>query len=156
MKDEEIFTQMLNVPLPWVIDRMAVDQSHHRLDVWLAHAPGALWACSECEQVGSVRDHASWRRWRHLDCCQFETYLHARVPRIKCPAHGIRQSPVPWAAPDSRFTYQFERWAGSLAEESRVSTAATMLGLSWDEANGIVFRWSGRRATRKQRLLQTG
>lgn len=150
MRDEDIFTQVLNMTPPWSIDRIALDQTSRRLDVWLGHRPGTLWPCPECEEVGPVRDHAPERTWRHVDCCQMEAYLHARVPRMKCPTHGIRQSPIPWAGPESRFTYQFERWAGSLAEESRINLAATMLGISWDEANGIYLRWSGRKAARKQ------
>lgn len=29
-------------------------------------------------------DHAEERAWRHLDTCQFVTYLHARPPRVAC------------------------------------------------------------------------
>jgi transposase len=35
--------------------------------------------------------------WRHLDTCQYQTLLHARVPRVGCPTHGVRQVRVPWA-----------------------------------------------------------
>mgnify|MGYP003725203897 CR=1 FL=1 len=31
------------------------------------------------------------RAWRHLDTCQFVTYLHARPPRVAYPDHGVRQ-----------------------------------------------------------------
>jgi transposase len=42
--------------------------------------------------------------WRHLDTCQYQTFLHARVPRVACPTHGVRQVRVPWAEARSRFT----------------------------------------------------
>ena len=29
-------------------------------------------------------DHADERTWRHLDTCQFQTHLHAEIPRVQC------------------------------------------------------------------------
>ena len=52
----------------------------------------------------SFYDHAEERAWRHLDTGGFPTWLHARPPRVKCPAHGVRQVDLPWAEPKSRFT----------------------------------------------------
>ena len=44
-----------------------------------------------------------------MDTCQLKTYLHARIPRVECPEHGVRQAVVPWAEPHSRFTMLMER-----------------------------------------------
>jgi transposase len=49
-------------------------------------------------------DHAEARVWRHLDSCQFKTYLHARVPRVACPEHGIRNATLPWGIFSFSFT----------------------------------------------------
>ncbi|MGH3904706.1 MAG: ISL3 family transposase, partial [Pseudonocardiaceae bacterium] len=35
-------------------------------------------------------------------------FLHARVPRVRCPEHGVRLVSVPWARPGSGFTMLFE------------------------------------------------
>jgi transposase len=43
------------------------------------------------------------RVWRHLNTCQFGTYVHARVPRVDCPEHGVVQVNVPCAMARSRF-----------------------------------------------------
>ena len=34
---------------------------------------------------------------RHLNFFQHEAYLSARVPRVICAGHGVRQVRVPWA-----------------------------------------------------------
>lgn len=43
------------------------------------------------------------RTWRHLDTCQFQTLLTARLPRVDCPEHGVSQVAAPWAEPRGRF-----------------------------------------------------
>jgi transposase len=49
------------------------------------------------------------RVWRHLDTCQYQTFLHARVPRVDCPTHGVRQVRVPWVEARSRVTLLMKR-----------------------------------------------
>ena len=49
-----------------------------RVDVWVSHDVTA-WACPECASALAGFDHSEARTWRHLDTCQFETHLHARV-----------------------------------------------------------------------------
>lgn len=51
---------------------------------------------------------------------QLLTYLHARLPRVKCPDHGVRQVRLPWAEPMSRFTTLFERMALDVLKECDV------------------------------------
>ena len=35
--------------------------------------------------------------WRHLNFFQHHCYIHASVPRVKCPDHGVELIDVPWA-----------------------------------------------------------
>ena len=63
-----------------------------RVDVWVEHPRSLKWPCPECDEPLACRDHARERSWRHLDSCQFQTYLHARIPRVECPVHGVRQT----------------------------------------------------------------
>jgi hypothetical protein len=90
--------------------------------------------------VRVLHDHDDERTWRHLDSCNFQTILHARVPRVNCPTHGVRQARVPWAEPRSRFTSLFERFAIDVLLETNVAGAAKILGVSWDEAQHIMER----------------
>ncbi len=68
-------------------------------------------------RVRNVNRHASCRtinrsgEWRHLDTCQYQTILHAELPRSECREHGVRVVKMPWAEPSSRFTALFEALA---------------------------------------------
>ena len=98
-------------------------------------------------------DHAEERAWRHLDSCQFQTYLHARIPRVACGEHGVVQVLVPWAAPRSRFTLLFERLAIDVLQQCDVSGATRILRISWDEAWGLMERAVTRGRARKVRTV---
>ena len=78
-----------------------MDIKKRRVDVWAEHPEGQLWPCRQRSKDLGVYDHAEERSWRHLDSCQCQTYLHARIPRVNCPEHGVRQVSVPWAEPKS-------------------------------------------------------
>jgi hypothetical protein len=88
-----------------------LDPEALRIEVLLTHKLGLRWACPECGELCGLHDHADERSWRHLDSCQFQSFIRARVPRVRCPDHGVRQLKVPWAEPSSRFTLLFEALA---------------------------------------------
>lgn len=150
MRDTALYRHLLGLCEPWMVDRVALNVAEGRVDVWAAHPVGIMWPCPACDYTGPVRDHAEERTWRHLDSCHFQTFLHARIPRVTCPTHHVRQVRVPWAEPDSRFTRLFERLAIDLLLECDVSGAAGILGLSWDEAWGIQARAVKRGQARKE------
>ena len=149
MEITAFFTTVIGVSAPWEIRNISLSEESRRIDILLEHIPGVLWSCPEewCTEVSSltVRDHAAERHWRHLDCGRYETYLRARIPRVLCPHHGVLQINVPWAHRDSRMTKDFERLAFAILQECRVAGSAAVLGLSWDEADGIRERAMRRR-----------
>jgi transposase len=140
VKDVELYRHLLGIVEPWTVDRVEMDPAEHRVDVWAAHPAELRWPCPDCGQPFPLFDHAEERIWRHLDSCNFQTYLHARVPRVECPRHGKIQVRVPWAEPHSRFTALFERWSIQVMQETDTAAAAELLGISWDEAWGIQER----------------
>lgn len=151
MRDTEFYRQILGLEAPWTVTEVQLDTEAGQVDVWVDHAKGLGWHCPECSRELSCRDHAEERVWRHLDTCQFKTLLHARIPRVDCPDHGVGQVSVPWAEPRSRFTLLFERLAiDVLTHSATVSSACRLLGLSWDEAWGIQGRAVARGLKRKQ------
>ncbi|MEX1073547.1 MAG: ISL3 family transposase [Burkholderiales bacterium] len=140
MRDVELYQQLLGLVAPWTVGRVELSVEGERVDIWAEHAPEVRWPCPECATLLSVYDHAEERAWRHLDSCQFKTYLHARVPRIKCPTHGTRQVKLPWAEARSRFTLLFERLAIDVLKEASVRGATRILRISWDEAWHLMER----------------
>lgn len=91
MQDTELYRYVLGLGEPWDVERVELDVLHQRIDVWAVHREGVRWPCPECDEMLSIYDHTLERVWRHLDTCQFKTFLHARVPRVKCPDHGVKQ-----------------------------------------------------------------
>ena len=134
MRDTELYQQLLGLAAPWTVQRVELSVAEGRVDVWVDHPRQRQFDCPQCDRRLGVYDHAEERAWRHLDSCQFLTYLHARPPRVDCPEHGVHQVRLPWAEPMSRFTTLFERLAVDVLTECDVQGAARLLRISWDEA----------------------
>ena len=140
MRDTELYRHLLNLSAPWTVGRVELNVDRQRVDVWAEHTARVRWSCPECGHELGLYDHSEERAWRHLDSCQFETYLHARPPRVNCPTHGVRQVRLPWAEDRARFTAMFERLAIDVLREMDVSGAMRVLRISWDEAWHILER----------------
>jgi len=151
MEDKELYRHVLGLEKPWRVDRVRLDIRRERVDVWAVHDEGQRWPCAECGVGLSVYDHAPERAWRHLDTCQFKTFLHARIPRVECPTHGVKQVKVSWAEEHSRFTALFERLAIMVLKETSIEGAGKLLRISWDEAWQIMGRAVERGRKRKKR-----
>ncbi len=153
MEDTELYRHVLGIEEPWRVDRVQLDVKNERVDVWAVHEEGLRFSCPECGTNLPIYDHAPERVWRHLDTCQFKTFLHARIPRVKCPTHGVKQTRVSWAEEKSRFTALFERLAIMVLKETNIEGAGRILRISWDEAWHILERAVCRGQERKKRRV---
>lgn len=140
MRDTDLYRHLLGLETPWTVARVELSVKEQRVDVWAEHAEGTSWPCPECGTQLAIYDHAPDRAWRHLDSCQFMTFLRARPPRVKCPDHGVKQVRLPWAEPRARFTAMFERFAIDVLRETDVLGATRILRITWDEAWHILKR----------------
>jgi transposase len=139
MRDRELYATILGLEAPWTVERVEVDLQGAVVHVWLSRAEGAAAECPECRTPRPIYDHRA-REWRHLDTCQLQTRLHARVPRVDCPTHGVLQVGVPWATRGSQFTVLFERLVIDWLQEAAVAAVARQLGLGWEAVWGIERR----------------
>jgi transposase len=151
MRDHELYATILGVEAPWTVERVDVDVAGGAVHVWLVRTENAPASCPECHAACPIYDHRE-REWRHLDTCQLQTRLHARVPRVQCSTHGVVQSAVPWAAPGSQFTLLFERLAIDWLREAAVAAVARQLKLGWDAVWGIERRAVARGLARRGAL----
>lgn len=140
MESKELYRHLLGINEPWTVDRVDLDMTQGRVDVYVGHAKGVRFACPECGQEHPVYDHSVKRVWRHLDSCQFMTYLHASPPRVSCSIHGVRQARLPWADEGSRFTHLFEALAVNVLLAANIERAAGLLRISWDQAWHLMER----------------
>lgn len=148
MDSIELYRQLLGLAAPWTVERVELDMAKQHVEVHVGHAPGQRFACPECGRELGVYDHLAERVWRHLDSCQFLTYLHARPPRVSCPEHGVHQVTLPWAQAGSRFTNLFEALAIDVLLAANIKKAAGLLRITWDEAWHLMERavYRGREA----------
>jgi len=139
---ETLFTAALGLQTPWVVREVDLNTSKHRIDFEVACDAKRLTcpACGAAEQ--GIHDRVR-RDWRHLDFFQFEAWLHADVPRVKCGSCGkTSQVVVPWAREGSGFTLLFEALALSLCRELPVAQAANLLRVAgkqlWTRINHYI------------------
>lgn len=140
MDSRELYAVLLGLRTPWTVERVEMDIARQEVSVYVAHPPKTRFRCPRCERELAVFDHLAERRWRHLDSCQFMTYLQAQPPRIQCPEHGRLQVELPWAEAGSRFTHMFEALAIDVLLAANVKRAAQLLRITWDEAWGVMSR----------------
>lgn len=145
------YALLLGLGSPWEVKAVELKLSEKRVEIELNWQREAAARCPECGRECSIYDRAPERTWRHLDTMQFTTLLRARVPRSDCPEHGVKTMPVPWAAPQGRFTLFFERFAVEvLWASASVSQACELLGIGWDAAHEIMRRAVERGLERRQ------
>ena len=128
MRDVELFEAALGLVRPWRVETVAFDEKARRLDLALNYERGGTFACPECGREGCKAYDSTWKEWRHLNFFQHEAFLHAPVPRVECPEHGIKQIEVPWARAGSGFTLLFEALVMALVREMPVAAVARLVG----------------------------
>ncbi|GGW43038.1 ISL3 family transposase [Halomonas sp. 141] len=145
MDGTQILTLGLGLQAPWILKDQHLDTSvsPHRLDLYVEAERGSLYSCPECGQACPAHDFAD-KIWRHLNFFQHHCYLHARVPRTRCPEHGVKRIEVPWARPGSDFTLLFEQAAMSLVKEMPVLAVSRQLEISDKRLWRIVHHYVGR------------
>jgi transposase len=146
MRDRDLYAKILGISAPWHVSDVVLDVAAGRVEVFVEHRGEA--SCPKCGKPCAGYD-ARRRRWRHLDTCQFQTYLTADVPRVECAEHGVSQAATPWAEPGSRFTALLEAVVIDWLKEASFSAVARRLGLTWDEVDGIMSRAVGRGLARR-------
>ncbi|MEO6790802.1 MAG: ISL3 family transposase, partial [Ornithinibacter sp.] len=80
------------------------------------------------------------RRWRALDLGMLRLELTYRLPRVRCPAHGVVSAEVPWAKRGAGHTHAFDDQVAWLAVRSSKSAVAELMRVSWRTVGAIVGR----------------
>lgn len=124
----DLFRMALGLADPWTVDKIEFSDEQHQLDIHLDFPSGSRFPCPLCCQPAGVYDTAE-RTWRHLNFFQHTTLLHARLPRVDCPEHGVKTVEAPWARPGSGFTLLMEAFVlGLLQHGMTVLQVARLVG----------------------------
>ncbi|MGH3716819.1 MAG: hypothetical protein ACRDT4_25675 [Micromonosporaceae bacterium] len=91
-----LFTAALGLGAPWRVTEAVFAEDIGRLDLQVDYPRG-----TRC-MTPTTRRGGLWISF------STKAFLPARVPRVRCPEHGVRLVQVPWARPGSGFTMLFE------------------------------------------------
>ena len=102
-----LFEQALSIQSPWFIEKIDFDEKKKRLDIFVNFTKGSVfyYEDSELEISGEYKAYDTLSKtWRHLNFFEHQTFLHARVPRVKIGDNSFRKIKVPWEGVNSGFT----------------------------------------------------
>lgn len=137
MNLESFYQRVINPPSPWTVSKVEISDDSTRVDVWLIHQEHYRFSCHACHTPSPTYDHAPERTWQHLDTCECKTYLHARIPRVQCPKHGIVNSDFPLADSQISITYKMESKCIKTIQASNLTDASGLTRVSWDMLESI-------------------
>ena len=130
MDDKLLFSKILGIRLPWFIQKVVVNDSEQRIDIYVDHEPDIRVRCPECNEFYGLYDHARERVYRHSNTCQMETYIHVRPPRVNCPWHGVKHIDSQFGENGSEMTFAFESFVIRVAQECNIKATSRLCGLS--------------------------
>src|SRR6187431_2854462 len=137
---KEFYAQSLDLKAPWKVVDVVIDGEARQVRILVECARGEVWGDPDTNERAEIKDWEE-RTWRHLDTCQFETIITAKVPRLLLKSGRTLTVSVPWAVPRGRFTLSFERHVIALLQQCRtVRGAFRLAGISEDAADGVMRR----------------
>jgi transposase len=153
MDDKKLFTKILGLKAPWFITRVNTDEELQQIDVWVDHEKDIQAMCPECHKYYSVYDHSPERVYRHLNVCQMKMFIHVRLPRVKCPTHGVKQIISEFGENGSDMTYEFEEQMINFSKECSIEAIGRLYAISWDRCWNTIERAVQRGKSRKPHVL---
>lgn len=132
----DLFARALGLTSPWHITKTTFSDTDQELHIHIDFQRGGRFPCPACQQPDTPVHDTTEKQWRHLNFFQHKTFLHCRVPRVKCDKCGVLLVEVPWSHPGSGFTLLFEAFVLALAREMPVKALSRLL----DEHDTLIWR----------------
>jgi transposase len=134
------YAQSLGIAAPWKVSYVVFHGEHKVVTVFVECVSGVAWVDPEAGERTEIKDWQE-RTWRHLDTCQFQTIVTARVPRLLLQNGKSIIASVPWAQRSARVSRAFESHAiDALLNCRTVRAASRLTGLGEDQLNGGMAR----------------
>ena len=154
MDELSLYEKILDIYSPWYVEGVTFDEERSAVSVHVAVDKNEVLRCPQCGIECPGYDKRA-RRWRHLDTCQYKTFVVADVPRVVCPTHGCVTVKVPWSEERSRFTLLFETEVIDRLQSASVLAVCRQMRMSWNAADGIMRRAVLRGQSRLTRRMPT-
>lgn len=115
---------------PWQVLDLQFDLEKGRIDFKVGFSSGAKFSCPDCGEADQGVHDTRARTWRHLNFFQYQAFIHADLPRVRCTKCGkTKQVPVPWARSGSGFSLLMEALLVVLAKQMPVRAVGQLMGL---------------------------
>jgi transposase len=139
MKDTALYEQLLGLKSPWPVKSVDLSLTDQRVVVEVILKGGQVWADPTDKTKRAHINGWNERQWRHLDTCQFETIIKARVPQLKYSNGTVQELAVPWAERYSRVTLLMEGFVIKLLQVCPTTKGVCeFTRLSWSTVNAIM------------------
>lgn len=134
IQETTIFSIALNISNPWRIEKIEFNENCE-LHIYVGYIKGTKFDCKDCGKKCNIHDTKE-KTWRHLNFFEHKTFIHCKVPRIKCDEHKVHLIDVPWANSNTGFTMLFEELVMKLAKKMSILSISKLL----EESNGRIWR----------------
>ncbi len=139
MKDTALYEHLLGLKTPWSVKTVDLSLADQRVVVEVVLKKGQVWADPTDATKRAHVNGWSERQWKHLDTCQFETIIKARVPQLKYSDGSVEELTVPWAERYSRVTTLMAGFVVRLLQAcSSIQRVCALTRLSWGTVNAIM------------------
>ena len=139
MKDTALYEQLLGLKSPWSVKSVDLFLDEQRVVVEVVVKRGQVWADPTDNTKRAHINGWAERQRRHLDTCQFETIIKARIPQLRFSNGKVQELAVPWAERYSRVTLLMEAFVVKLLQACPTTKAVCELTrLSWSTVNSIM------------------
>ena len=147
----QFYENLLRLDENWKVTDVDQNNEARRVTVRITYVMNK-YRCPECGLAATLHDWRE-REVRHLDTCEYQTWLEVKYPRAECARHGTQVIKPPFAAASSRFTDAFERRVIDLVKcgNTRIQKVAKDLGLHWHVVDGIINRFYKRGRVKQER-----
>jgi len=151
MDNTTLFTAALQLEYPWKVTDVEFLPDEDKPDKMTLHITvgfekgakfifynedGSVWADENGNPIECTAHDTVDRTWRHLNFFQYETYIHAKMPKVSDGQGHCPTVQAPWARKNSGFTLLFESWVLELAKHVPVAAIARLVG----EHDGRLWR----------------
>lgn len=123
METKNLFEIALGINSPWYVKSVEFTEEKRRLDIYIDFKKGAKFSYEREENLKPY--DTKKKTWKHLNFFEYETYIHARVPRVQ-KGDKVRLIKTPWEGIYSGFTLLYEAMIVSLAKHMPVHTIGKM------------------------------
>lgn len=133
-----VYERLLRLGDDWSVSKVDIDECNDTLHITIRYKHD-YWCDKETGEIFSIFDFRTERVWRHLDCMEFQTHVHCRLPRIKTPEGKVQTIEYDWAESGFSYTKKFENKCIEVLQATRNRKAASMLmRVSDDKICGVM------------------